>query len=251
MKGSLSQLENVLNSTLVNSNVNFNGVSIDSRTIKKGNLFVAIKGENFDGHQFINDAVKKGSAAIVTEKQLENIPQLVVKDTVIALGKIANFYLDTLKPLTIGITGTNGKTTVTKLIGSMLNKFKSTLTNFGNFNNHIGLPLSILKMNDKHQICILEMGASRKGDIEYLTSIACPRIVALLNVSPAHLESFQDIDNILLTKEEIFSDQGYEKIVILNKDDINFSRWNNLNFFHLTYIHMLNLIFDAIHNLQD
>ena len=75
MKGSLSQLENVLNSTLVNSNVNFDGVSIDSRTIKKGNLFVAIKGENFDGHQFVNDAVKKGSAAIVTEKQFENIPQ--------------------------------------------------------------------------------------------------------------------------------------------------------------------------------
>ena len=228
MKGSLSQLENVLNSTLVNSNVNFDGVSIDSRTIKKGNLFVAIKGENFDGHQFVNDAVKKGSAAIVTEKEFENIPQLIVKDTVVALGKIANFYLDALKPLTIAITGTNGKTTVTKLIGSMLNKFKSTLTNFGNFNNHIGLPLSILKMNDEHQICVLEMGASRKGDIEYLTSIACPKIVALLNVSAAHLESFKDIDNILLTKEEIFSDQGYEKIVILNKDDTNFLRWNNL-----------------------
>ena len=96
----------------------------------------------------------------------------------------------------------------------MLNKFQSTLISFGNYNNQIGLPLSILKMNDKHKMCVLEMGASKKGDISYLTSIASPKIVALLNVSSAHLESFKDLENIRLTKEEIFSDQGYKKTVI-------------------------------------
>jgi len=228
VKTSLSKLENILNSKLINSNVNFDGISIDSRTTKKGNLFVAIKGKNFDGHEFIDDAIKKGSVAIIAEKQFKNIPQLLVKDTVLALGKISNYHINTLKPLTIGITGTNGKTTVTNLIGSMLNKFKKTITSFGNFNNQIGLPLSILKMKEGHEICVLEMGASKLGDINYLTSIAPPKIVAILNVSPAHLESFKDLDNILLTKEEIFSDQGYKKIVILNKDDKNFSRWNNI-----------------------
>ena len=182
MKTSLSKLENILHSKLINSNVNFDGISIDSRTIKKGNLFVAIKGKNFDGHEFIDDAIRKGSVAIIAEKQFKNIPQLLVKDTVLALGKISNYHINTLKPLTIGITGTNGKTTVTNLIGSMLNKFKKTITSFGNFNNQIGLPLSILKMNEGHEICVLEMGASKIGDINYLTSIAPPKIVALLNV---------------------------------------------------------------------
>ena len=227
MKGSFSQLASILNLSTSNPNINFNGISIDSRTIKKGNLFIAIKGDKFDGHEFIDDSIRKGSAGIITEKSY-NDTQLLVEDTTIALGKIAKFYIDSLKPLTVGITGTNGKTTTTNLIGSMLNKFQSTLISFGNYNNQIGLPLSILKMNDKHKMCVLEMGASKKGDISYLTSIASPKIVALLNVSSAHLESFKDLENIRLTKEEIFSDQGYKKTVILNKDDKNFSRWNEL-----------------------
>ena len=137
--------------------------------------------------------------------------------------------MDMFKPLTIGITGTNGKTSVTNLIGSILNKFKNTLTSYGNFNNQIGLPLSILRMKSSHKICVLEMGASKRGDINYLTTIACPKIVALLNVSSAHLESFKDLENILLTKEEILSNQGYEKTVVLNKDDPNFLRWEKLS----------------------
>ena len=228
MNGNLSQLEVILNATTDSPNIKFDGISIDSRKIKKGNIFIAIKGENFNGHDFINDAVTNGSSAIITEKPCDNIPHLLVKDTTIALGKIANYHINNIKPLTIGITGTNGKTTTTNLIGSMLAKFKSTLISFGNYNNQIGLPLSILKMNNNHKMCVLEMGASRKGDIDYLTSISLPKIVALLNVSSAHLESFKDIENIRLTKEEIFYDQGYKKIVILNKDDENYSRWAEL-----------------------
>ncbi|MBS83342.1 MAG: hypothetical protein CMD65_04315 [Gammaproteobacteria bacterium] len=232
MKTSLSQLKEPLDGELYNSDSNFNGISIDSRTIKPNNLFVAIKGHNFDGHNFIDEAITKGASAIICERKIINVPQLIVKDTIIALGVIAQLHINKLKPISIGITGTNGKTSVTKLIYSMLNWNNEALTNFGNFNNHIGVPLSVLELSTHQKHCVIEMGASIKGDIKYLCEIIRPKIVALLNVSAAHMESFENFENILLTKEEILLNQGFTKTVILNKDDINFERWKEIAIDH-------------------
>ena len=228
MKSSLSKLKKLLDAELINSDSQFDGISIDSRTIESGNLFIAIKGYNFDGHNYINNAISKGASAIISERKIDNIPQLVVKNTMIALGKIAKQHINQLNPLSIAVTGTNGKTSVTKLIHSILNENKNALTNYGNFNNHIGVPLSIFKLNTNHKYCVLEMGASVKDDIKYLCEIVNPKIVTLLNVSAAHIESFGSFENILLTKEEILIDQGFSKTVILNKDDKNFLRWKKI-----------------------
>jgi len=225
MKLNLSELENILGSSVINSDVTFEGISIDSRTIKNNELYIPIKGENFDGHEFILDAVKNGACALIAEKEYDNIPYIKVTDTQKALGLIATYYSSVINPTIIGITGTNGKTSVTNMTASILNYHIPTLKTFKNFNNQIGLPLSILKAEKKHQAFVLEMGASKKGDIKELVEIARPSIITILNVSPAHLDTFGNIDNILLTKEEILLDQDFPKKVILNKDDKYFERW--------------------------
>ena len=225
MKIYLSELENILGSSIINSDIAFEGISIDSRTIKKNELYIPIKGNKFDGHQFICDAVKNGASALISEKEYDNIPCIKVTDTTKALGMIATYYSGIINPIIIGITGTNGKTSVTNMTASILNHHTPTLKTFKNFNNEIGLPLSILKAEKKHQVFVLEMGASKKGDIKELVEIARPSIITILNVSPAHLDTFETVDNILLTKEEILSNQDFSKKVILNKDDKYFDRW--------------------------
>ena len=223
----VSELENILRSEVVNSHslVAIDGISIDSRTINKNELFIAIKGDKYDGHLFINDAIKNGASLVISENILKDFPCICTDDTTSALASIANFYVDKIHPIVIGITGTNGKTSVTNMTSMILETCKKTLKTYKNYNNQIGLPLSILKGTKEDEVFILEMGASKVGDIKELIQIAKPTIVALLNVSPAHMDSFKSIENIIKTKEEILSYQGYPKTVILNLNDDNFDRW--------------------------
>ena len=227
MNISISELENILSSKVINMNdlVSIDGISIDSRTIKTDELFIAIKGDNHDGHLFINDAIKNGASLIISENILEGFPCISIDDTTDALAKIAKFYADKIDPIIIGITGTNGKTSVTNMTSMILETCKQILSTYKNYNNQIGLPLSILKGVEEDEVFVLEMGASKVGDIKELIEIAKPTIVALLNVSPAHMDSFKSIENIIKTKEEILLYQGYPKTVILNLDDDNFERW--------------------------
>ena len=224
----ISELENILKSKVMNMHalVSVDGISIDSRTINKNELFIAIKGANHDGHLFINDAMKNGASLIISENSLEDFPYISVDDTADALASIANLYLDKIHPIVIGITGTNGKTSVTNMTSMILETYKKTLSTYKNYNNQIGLPLSILKGVKEDEVFVLEMGASKVGDIKELVQIAKPTIVALLNVSPAHMDSFKSIENIIKTKEEILSYEGYPKTVILNLNDNNFDRWS-------------------------
>ena len=227
----LLQLEKILQSSVINlKKICIHGVCTDSRVITTGDLFVPLHGKNFDGHDYIKEAKKNGAIAVLSEYDLKiDIPYLKVKDTLAALAKLATYYSSYINPITIGITGTNGKTTVTDMTAKITSQYKSTLKTYKNFNNNIGLPLSVLKAKDTDEIFVLEMGASRIGDIRELINIAKPSIVALLNVSEAHLETFKSIDNILTTKEEIFLNQGSAKTVILNKDDKYFERWTKKN----------------------
>ena len=224
----LSELENILKSEVINAHdsVSINGISIDSRTISKNELFIAIKGDNHNGNIFINDAIKNGASLVISEDVLEDFPCIAVNDTTHALASIANFHLNKIHPIVIGITGTNGKTSVTNMTSMILQTYKKTLSTYKNYNNQIGLPLSILKGTKDDEVFVLEMGASKAGDIKELVQIAKPTIVALLNVSPAHMDSFKSIENIIKTKEEILSYQGYPKTVILSLDDNNFNRWS-------------------------
>ena len=232
MKIKLSDLSDIFPLAVIHFDTVFNGVSIDSRTVSPNDIFIALHGKNFDGHNYINEAINKGASAVISEVDLTDIPYIKVKDAHRALIDLALYYSSIIKPIVIGITGTNGKTTVTDLTAKITDQYKSTTKTFGNFNNNIGLPLSILKSKIDSEIFVLEMGASKKGDIKELLNIAKPNIVALLNVSPAHLDTFGTLDNILSTKEEIFLNQGFDKKVILNKSDQYFDRWvkkNKLN----------------------
>ena len=155
---------------------------------------------------------------------------IVCQDTLKSLGVLARGYKSIIgSPFTIGITGTNGKTTVTQLTTEILKQSFSVSTTLGNYNNDIGLPLSILKsLEENHQRCIYELGASKRDDISYLVNICEPDMTTLLNVSEAHMESFGSFENLMKTKEEIFSHTNTGQVV-LNKDDKHFARWKEMN----------------------
>tara|TARA_Y100000768_G_scaffold387867_1_gene380734 strand:- start:13001 stop:14338 length:1338 start_codon:yes stop_codon:yes gene_type:complete len=235
MNLNLSELASYLSVTLYGKDIHINKIVTDSRNIKKGNLFVAISGEKFNGHDFIPEAIQKGAVAIICEDEKKlsdfNIPYIVVDDAIKSLGTIASHYKKKLgDPFTIGITGTNGKTTVTKLTHSILSKSFNVSTTIGNFNNEIGLPLSILDSDNIHTIqkCVYELGASKINDIKYLSDICRPNLTTLLNVSEAHLETFGNMNNLVTTKEEIFSNTNTTHVV-LNIDDAYFEKWKKIN----------------------
>lgn len=197
----------------------FSGLSIDSRTIKSGELFVALKGARFDGHAFVDDALKEGAGAIV------NVPPsapgkgktiIYVKNTLSALHDIANYLSARLNVPVIGVTGTNGKTTVKELIASILGEKYKVLKTIGNLNNQIGLPLSISHMDGDETVMVLEMGSNMSGDIKLLCEIARPDYAVVTNVGPAHLEGFGSLEMVRSTDLEILE---YVNVVSVNTDD--------------------------------
>lgn len=197
----------------------FTGVSIDSRTIKEGELFVALKGKNFNGHDFLHDALKKASGAVVhnlIDKPIGDKTIIYVADTLKALQKIARHMRFKRDIPVIGITGSNGKTTTKEVISSILNARYRVLKNTGNLNNNIGLPLSITRISDSDEVIALEMGASGPGEIKELCEIAVPEYGVLTNISRAHLEGFGDIETIRKTKLELLD---YVKVAVVNADD--------------------------------
>ena len=202
-----------------------NSFRIDSREVKKDDVFIALPGSNVDGYDYIDDAIHNGACLVITNRSHKSPLAISVRDSVKSLGTIANYYINKINSKSIGITGTNGKSTVTAMTASITQQCYKTAKTRGNYNNQIGLPLSILTADINTQVFVLEMGASKIGDIRELTTIVNPKTVALLNVSSAHLETFGSIENVYKAKEELLEDQGYEKTVVLNKDDENFLKW--------------------------
>jgi UDP-N-acetylmuramoyl-tripeptide--D-alanyl-D-alanine ligase len=205
---------------LIHGNLNgARGISIDSRTIEKGELFVALKGTRFDGHDFLREALKNGSGAIVSipPAELAKGKAIIhVKNTLRALQSIAH-YLRVKRDITvIGITGTNGKTTTKEMAASVLETKYRVLKNTGNLNNQIGLPLSLLSLSDEHQVAVLEMGASAPGDIKELCEVASPDYGIITNIGHAHLEGFKALEAVRRAKLEILESV---KAAIVNGDD--------------------------------
>jgi UDP-N-acetylmuramoyl-tripeptide--D-alanyl-D-alanine ligase len=202
--------------------VTFRTFNIDSRLSQPGELFFALKAER-DGHAYISDATQKGAAGAVISQPVHppspNIALIRVKDTLFALQNLAANVLETHPAKVVGITGSIGKTTTKEFAATLLNQSCNVLKSEGNYNNHIGVPLSILKIQKKNEVIVLEMGMSLPGEIHRLTQIAPPDIAVITNIHPVHLEFFNDVEEITLAKKEILDGMNPEGTAVLNGDD--------------------------------
>lgn len=204
-------------------------VTTDSRRVPEGALFFALKGENFDGNSYALSALGKGAKyCVVSRPELakEDARCIYVEDTLLALQLLAHYQRMQRQDIpVIGITGTNGKTTTKELMASCLTQAWDTLYTQGNLNNHIGVPLTLLRLRPQHRVAIVEMGASHPGDIEELCNIACPTIGVITNVGKAHLEGFGSVEGVLKTKSELYRHLiNSGKSFVLNRDDQRLSK---------------------------
>lgn len=218
---SLLRVAEELSAKVVGEDITFEHVCTDTRAIKPGDLFVALRGENFDAHDFLITAQKNGASALVVEKASDQItiPQLVVPDTTLALGSISALVRSQFSGAVIAITGSCGKTTVKEMVAAILSCRGKVHATRGNFNNHIGMPLTIFELAVVDDFAVLEMGASAGGEIGYLTQLAKPDIALVNNVMPAHVEGFGSVDAIARAKSEIYQGLNSNGIAIVNLDD--------------------------------
>jgi len=220
MKLRLTDIASWVGGRLLGSGVFVDSVSTDSRSLTPGALFVALKGERYDAHDFIETARERGASAALVERELAiDMPQIVVADTLAALGDLARAVRSQRNARVIGITGSNGKTTVKTLTASILARHGRTHVNAGNFNNEIGLPLTLIAMPPDTEYAVLEMGAGKPGDIAYLARIARPDVALVNNVAAAHLERLGSERGVAETKGAIYSALPANGVAIVNADD--------------------------------
>ena len=230
----LSEATTAMNGRFFGQDCQFTSVGTDSRKIVKGQLFVALKGENFDGHDYAAQAIAQGAAAALIENsQLSLAPAIVVEDTYIALGMLAKYWRNKFSIPLVAITGSNGKTTVKEMIASILsvkaNSEHAIHATSGNLNNHIGLPLTLLKLRATHQYSVIEMGMNHLGEIDYLTGIAKPTVAVINNAGSAHIGELGSRGNIAQAKGEIFAGLTDDGVAVINADDEYADYWKSLN----------------------
>lgn len=229
----LSQAAAATNGKLLGADVMFDAVSKDTRDMPDGALYVALKGENFDGEVFVEEAAKAGAvAALVNRQQPCSLPQVAVEDTRLALGELAADWRSRFDGRVIGITGSNGKTTVKEMCRSILIEQygdEKVLCTRGNLNNDIGMPMTLLELRRQHEVAVIEMGANHVGEIAYLTAIARPDVAVLTNAGAAHIEGFGSLENIAHAKAEIYDGLPDDGVAVINADDDYFELWKNKN----------------------
>jgi UDP-N-acetylmuramoyl-tripeptide--D-alanyl-D-alanine ligase len=229
MNSMLSSAAAAMQGSLRGSDRVFDGVSTDTRTINRGQLFFALQGPNFDGGKFVAMAADKGAAgAVVTEATSVKLAQIEVADTRIALGQLGAAWRLQHTATVVGVTGSNGKTTLKEMIAACLAQAAPTIATAGNLNNDIGLPLMLMRINATHRFAVLEMGANHAGEIAYLTSLARPALVVINNAGTAHLEGFGSIRGVAEGKGEILSGEPRPRYAILNDDDDFYEYWCSL-----------------------
>ncbi|MEM8660828.1 MAG: UDP-N-acetylmuramoyl-tripeptide--D-alanyl-D-alanine ligase [Pseudomonadota bacterium] len=222
----LSELLEPLQAQLVGDDIQISGVTTDSRQIKDGDLFVALKGECFDGHDFLEKAAAAGaSAALVSRDSEQSLSQLKVDDTQQALGLLGAHNRSMYQGPLVAITGSSGKTSVKNMLRSVFSQKGQTLATAGNFNNEIGVPLTLLELAPDVQYAVVEMGAGKAGDITWLCELGRPTVSVLLTVMPAHLETFGTVDDIASAKGEIFDGLGAGDHAVINADLPWAQRW--------------------------
>jgi len=215
--------------TLYGDDAPFSGVSTDTRTLAQGELFFALQGPNFDGSKFLSAATDRAAAAAVIEKvTATGISTIVVDDTMHALGALAADWRRQMPASVVGITGSNGKTTLKEMVASCLSLSANTLATYGNLNNEIGVPLMLLRLAEQYRFAVIEMGANHAGEIARLAALANPKIVAITNAAPAHLEGFGSVQGVAHAKGEILTNNVRPEIAVLNADDEFYSYWRSL-----------------------
>lgn len=226
----LSQIAKFLGVPFEGPDLSIDSVSIDTRSLKPGDLFVAIQGDRLDGHQFLQEACQKGASALMISKDSNlnlnaALPILKVQDTTQALGAMATLWRSQLTLPVIGITGSCGKTSVKELTRAVLATEGPVLANEGTFNNHWGLPLTLFQIKPEHRFAVLEMGTNHPGEIRYLAQIAKPNVALITNIGPVHVEGFGTLDNIAKEKGDIYSFLKKGDTAILNRDDPYYHDW--------------------------
>ncbi len=225
----LSQLVDVLDAQLIGDDVAIDKVSTDTRTIESGSLFVALVGERFDAHDFADKAVEAGASALLVSKAIDaNTPQLLVKDTKVALGLLGQFVHQVCQTPTVAITGSCGKTTVKEMVASIMAQKGQVLFTAGNFNNDIGVPLTLLRSTPEDDFAVIELGANHIGEIAYTTQLVKPDVAMVNNVAAAHLEGFGSIDGVKQAKGEIYQGLKPGSVAVVNLDSNGGDYWQQV-----------------------
>lgn len=229
----LSQVAAAVGGRLIGADVRIVGVSSDTRAVAAGQLFIALRGERFDAHDFLGQAAAAGAAAFLVA-DAGNLPEgaaaVLVDDTRLALGRLAAAWRRQHKLPVLAVTGSNGKTTTKEMIASVLRLAfgDAVLATRGNFNNDIGLPLTLLGLNDSHRAAVIEMGMNHPGEIAYLTAIGAPTVALVTNAQRAHLEGMGDLDEVAREKGSIFAGLPADGVAVINADDAYADFWREL-----------------------
>jgi UDP-N-acetylmuramoyl-tripeptide--D-alanyl-D-alanine ligase len=225
----LAAATTVLQGSLRGIDAEFSGVSTDTRTLARGDLFVALVGPHFDGHGFVSAAAGKGAIGALVARALEtDIATVQVADTRLGLGQLAAHWRGQFQIPVIAVTGSNGKTTVKNMIASILNVAGPTLATQGNLNNDIGMPLTLLRLRQGDRHAVIEMGMNHPGEIDYLTKLARPTIALINNAAAAHLAGLGSVEAVARAKGEIYAGLGDAGIAIVNADDDYAELWRGL-----------------------
>ena len=202
----LSYIAQTLGWRHLGKDIEINQVVTDSRSVTTGDCFIALYGDNFDAHQFIEQVISNGAAAIiVSQEQQVDVPQLIVPDTRLALGQLAGLVAKLSDTKKVAITGSCGKTTVKEMLASILSVNYQVLSTAGNFNNDIGVPLTLLRLTQAHDMAVIEVGANHIGEIDYTSGLVVPDVAIITNIGAAHLEGFGGIEGVVTAKSEIFN----------------------------------------------
>ncbi|MBY5992116.1 UDP-N-acetylmuramoyl-tripeptide--D-alanyl-D-alanine ligase [Ferrimonas balearica] len=217
---SLQTLAQAVGGTLEGADRTVTRVTTDSRQLSEGDLFVALVGERFDGHEFADQAAEAGAAALLVSRKLDSpLPQILVADTLMALGQLGAWLRHALNPLCLAITGSVGKTSVKEMTAAILAQQGPTLATRGNLNNTIGVPLTLLELKPEHRFAVLELGANHAGEIRYTSSLVAPKAALINNIRGAHLEGFGGIEGVARAKSEIYEHLDEDGVAIVNLDD--------------------------------
>ncbi|MEN8260545.1 MAG: UDP-N-acetylmuramoyl-tripeptide--D-alanyl-D-alanine ligase [Pseudomonadota bacterium] len=225
----LSEARRIVNGRIMGQDVAFSGVSIDTRTLQSGDLYVAISGKRFDGHDFVAQAQEAGAVAAIVGREVDSVlPCLIVEDTLSALGVLGAEWRQRLGVSLIGVTGSNGKTTVKEIVAAVLKVNAPVLFTRGNLNNDIGVPLTLLRLRPKHRYAVIEMGANHAGEIAYTSGLAKPDVSVVTNAGSAHIEGFGSLEGVARSKGELVESLRSDGIAVLNADDRFFRFWEQL-----------------------
>lgn len=225
----LSQLSGILHGELHGADTTIDAVTSDTRKLTSGCLFVALKGERFDAHDFADKAKEGGAGALLVSRKLDiDLPQLVVKDTRLAFGELAAWVRQQVPARVVALTGSSGKTSVKEMTAAILSECGNTLYTAGNLNNDIGVPMTLLRLTKEHQYAVIELGANHQGEIAWTVALTRPEAALVNNLAAAHLEGFGSLAGVAKAKGEIYTGLPDNGIAIMNADNNDWLNWQNI-----------------------